>query len=174
MMWNDWMAWMSSPERTLQRHPLLARMGPFLRHPDLWQLTRASVARGVAIGVFFGFLIPLGQIPAAAVLSIPLRANVGAAVAGTLVTNPVTFPPIYLVAYRLGSFALDRPIEHADERAIAATRTATSSGLWGSVGKPLALGLCLLACTAAPASYLLVMALWTLAGRLRRKLPEGR
>jgi hypothetical protein len=69
MMWNDWMAWMSSPERTLQRHPLLARMAPLLRHPRLWHLTRASVARGVAIGVFFGFLIPLGQIPAAAVQS---------------------------------------------------------------------------------------------------------
>ncbi len=177
MMWNDWMGWMSNPERTLQRHPLLARMAPLLRDPRLWHPTRASVARGVAIGVFFGFLIPLGQIPAAAVLSIPLRANVAAAAAGTLVTNPVTFPAVGLLAYRMGSFVLDRPIERTDERAIErATRSseiATSGGLWSSIGKPLALGLLLLACAGAPASYLLVLALWTLAERLWWKLPRS-
>ena len=51
----------------------------------------------------FGFLIPVAQIPVAAVVAVWLRGNVVAAVGSTLITNPFTFAPIYLLAYRLGS-----------------------------------------------------------------------
>jgi hypothetical protein len=81
------------------------------------------------------------------------------------------------MAYRIGSFVLDRPTERADERAIEhaslSSQAATSSDRWSSMGKPLALGLCLLACTSAPASYLLVLALWTLGERLSWRLPRS-
>jgi uncharacterized protein (DUF2062 family) len=50
------------------------------------------------------FLVPIGQFICAALLAIPTRANVPVAAAATLVTNPITFPPIYYAAYRLGFF----------------------------------------------------------------------
>ena len=78
------------------------------RHPSLWHLNRRSVPRAVAIGLFVGFLIPLGQFVAAALLALPLRANVPLSAAATLVTNPLTFPPIYFAAYKLGAL-ISRP-----------------------------------------------------------------
>lgn len=72
-------------------------------HSSLWRFTRRSVPRGVALGMVTGILIPMGQIPASAVLALPFRANIPAAAATTFFTNPVTTPPLWLFAYWLGS-----------------------------------------------------------------------
>jgi uncharacterized protein len=71
-------------------------------HSALWRFTRRSVPRGVALGVVTGILVPMGQIPASAVLALPLRANIPAAAATTFLTNPFTTPPLWLFAYWLG------------------------------------------------------------------------
>ena len=42
----------------------------------------------------------------AALLAIPLRANVAVAAAFTLLVNPLTIPPMYYAAYRIGSWEL--------------------------------------------------------------------
>ena len=61
-----------------------------LRHAD-----RSSVARAVGIGLFFGLLLlPVAQF-LFAVVAVVLRANVAVAAGFTLVTNPLTFAPIY-------------------------------------------------------------------------------
>jgi uncharacterized protein (DUF2062 family) len=75
-------------------------------HSSLWRLTRRSVPRGVALGMVTGILVPMGQIPASAVLALPLRANIPAAAATTFFTNPVTTPPLWVTAYYLGSWML--------------------------------------------------------------------
>ena len=74
--------------------------------PELWRFTRRSVPRGVALGLFAGFIVPLGQIFLAAFLALPTRANVPVAALVTFVTNPFTFPFWALAANRLGSFIL--------------------------------------------------------------------
>lgn len=82
---------------------------PFARrmmHSSLWRFTRRSVPRGVALGVVTGILIPMGQIPASALLALPLRANIPAAAATTFVTNPFTTPPLWVAAYWLGSWMI--------------------------------------------------------------------
>ena len=71
-------------------------------HSSLWRFTRRSVPRGVALGV----LVPMGQIPASAVLALPLRANIPAAAATTFITNPFTTPPLWVAAYWLGSWMI--------------------------------------------------------------------
>ena len=48
---------------TVRNNKWVGWIGPALYHPRLWQLNRKGVAMGVAIGVFFGFLVPLLQIP---------------------------------------------------------------------------------------------------------------
>jgi uncharacterized protein (DUF2062 family) len=75
-------------------------------HSSLWRFTRRSVPRGVALGMFTGILVPMGQIPASAVLALPLRANIPAAAATTFLTNPFTTPPLWVGAYYLGSWML--------------------------------------------------------------------
>lgn len=89
-------------------------LGPALHHPRLWHLSRRGLAMGVALGLFFGLLIPIAQIPASTAAAVVLRANVPAAAAATLVTNPLTFGPIYYGAWRLGSALLGKTVKEGD------------------------------------------------------------
>ena len=41
-------------------------LGPHLLHPRLWHFSRRGVSVGIGLGVFFGLLIPIAQIPFAA------------------------------------------------------------------------------------------------------------
>lgn len=77
----------------------------FLRS-ELWRFTRRSVPRGVALGLFAGFIVPLGQIFLALFLALPTRANVPIATLVTFVTNPFTLPFWLVVANRVGRFVL--------------------------------------------------------------------
>ncbi|MEQ8411416.1 MAG: DUF2062 domain-containing protein [Erythrobacter sp.] len=74
--------------------------------PELWRFTRRSVPRGVALGLFSAFIIPLGQIFLAAFLALPARANVPLAALVTFITNPLTYAFWILVANRIGNFML--------------------------------------------------------------------
>lgn len=81
----------------------LAWLKPWLGHPRLWHMHRGSVSLGVAIGAVTGLIPGPVQILLAILISIPLRANVLAAAAGTFVTNPFTFIPLYMLAFSMGT-----------------------------------------------------------------------
>lgn len=75
------------------RESILAsrRIRPFAHlfgHPSLWHLNRLSVPRGLATRLFVGFLLPLGQFIVAALLAVPLSANVPLAAASILTKSP--------------------------------------------------------------------------------------
>jgi uncharacterized protein (DUF2062 family) len=156
-------------------------MGPILNNPRLWHFSRKGIALGMALGVFFGLLIPIAQIPASATLAVLLRANVPMAVASTLVTNPVTFGPVYYGAYHLGEWVLGqdsndmpealKPLETSPEVIDRTWRESISH--WfeqiTTVGKPLAVGLVILACFFGVAVYVVVSLLWVLKTRWSRR-----
>ncbi len=73
---------------------------------ELWRFTRRSVPRGVALGMLVGIIVPFAQILFAALLSLPVRANVPVAGLTTFITNPFTTPFIWVVAYKVGSWLL--------------------------------------------------------------------
>ena len=98
-------AWLPTPQ-AIKDNRWLRWMGPALQHPRLWHFSRKGIAMGLALGIFFGLLIPVAQMPLAAGAAIVLRANLPMAVASTLVTNPVTFGPVYYGAYHLGKAIL--------------------------------------------------------------------
>ncbi|TSE21407.1 hypothetical protein Talka_00075 [Tepidimonas alkaliphilus] len=156
-------------------------LGPRLHHPRLWHFSRRGLALGLALGVFFGLLIPVAQIPFAATLAVLLRAHLPAAVASTLVTNPVTFGPVYYGAYKLGQAILGRPSEQADESPPSFPDDAAhAQGSWWDalvalwdwvtdVGKPLVLGLAIVATVSAILIYVLVHGIWVLKVRWARQ-----
>jgi Uncharacterized protein conserved in bacteria len=88
---------------TVDQYRLLRPFATHLRQPSLWRLNRRSVPRGVAVGLFVAVLIPFMHTFVAAILAIPARANVAVAALLTLVVNPITIPPMYIAAYRIGS-----------------------------------------------------------------------
>lgn len=146
-------------------------LGPRIFHPRLWHVSRRGVALGVAIGVFFGFLIPIAQIPVSAAVAVALRANLPTAVASTLVTNPVTFPPVYYAAWKVGGAILGE-----SPPAAATTDAAADAGGWhaawhfvSGVGRALVLGLALFAVAFGIGLYLLISLGWTLRVRWRRR-----
>lgn len=133
---------------------------PYLQHPHLWHWSRRGVSLGVALGVFFGLLVPIAQIPLSAAAAIVMRANVPAAAASTLVTNPVTFAPVYYAAYRLGAFLTG---ETTAREAPPPVTQLPEQNLWGrlqAVGKPLLLGLVILSSAMGLLSYALISLVW--------------
>jgi uncharacterized protein len=83
----------------------LRPFGTRIRQSDLWRFTRRSVPRGVFAGLFIGIflMIPGLQIVGAAMLSIPLRANIPIAAAMTFLSNPATTPFFLIAAIALGN-----------------------------------------------------------------------
>ncbi|MFM6986388.1 MAG: DUF2062 domain-containing protein [Hydrogenophaga sp.] len=167
--------WLPSPER-IQHNRWLRWMGPALHHPRLWHFSRKGIALGLALGIFFGLLIPVAQIPFSAAAAVVLRANLPMAVASTLVTNPVTFGPVYFAAYKTGQrvlqpFGLAAP---PDDGAAAATpdgQTPVAQRNWAGrladtwdwltdAGKPLVVGLALFACVGGVLAYALTSLIW--------------
>ncbi|KEO92622.1 hypothetical protein EH32_15305 [Erythrobacter litoralis] len=90
----------------MARNRFLAPIAHRFLSPELWRFTRRSVPRGVALGLFSAFIIPLGQIFLAAFLALPSRANVPLAAAVTFITNPFTYAFWILIANRIGNFML--------------------------------------------------------------------
>jgi hypothetical protein len=170
-----------TPE-TLRNNRWLRWMGPVLHHPRLWHFSRKGIALGLALGIFFGLLIPVAQIPFSATVAVLLRANLPMAVASTLVTNPVTFGPVYYGAYRLGKWVLGEEdvsekkavkiLEKAE--ALPAEKESWTERMraWvtylGTVGKPLVVGLAIVATASGLFIYFLTSALWVLKTRWTR------
>ena len=145
-------------------------LGPTLHHPRLWHMSRRGIALGVALGVFFGFLVPVAQIPLSAAAAVVMRANVPCAIASTLVTNPFTFGPVYFAAWKVGGRVLgeNRPPPPLIE---AEAQAEPAQPWWRSlagVGKPLIVGLSMFAVAAGVGVYLLVTWAWWARTRWQR------
>jgi uncharacterized protein len=174
-MKNKLKAWLPAPD-AIRGNRWLRWMGPVLQHPNLWRFSRKGVAMGFALGIFFGLLIPVAQIPLSAGVAVLLRANLPMAVASTLVTNPVTFGPVYYGAYRLGRRVLGEsrapePVARAElDQASAETpvhqsfgeRAKHSFNYLRTVGKPLVVGLLIVATVSGFVAYFLISILWAL------------
>ena len=77
---------------------------------ELWHISRTSIARATAIGLFCA-MVPLpGQMIVAVFVAIRVGANVPLAFSLIFITNPLTMPVIYLAAYLLGSALLNAPV----------------------------------------------------------------
>lgn len=158
---------------TLHQHRVLRPLAPRLGDPALWRMTRRSVPRGVALGLFVGVIIPFLHTFIAALVAIPIRANVAVAAAFTLVVNPLTIPPMYYAAYRIGSWEL-----HHDAPLVSpATAERFSSELsrllfWvHQASGPIALGILTIAVGASILGYFGSRFVWTswLKSRLRQR-----
>jgi len=151
---------------TIKQSRLLRWLGPRIHDPLLWHINRRAVARGVAVGAFFGLMIPVAQIPAAAIASLLLRGNLWIAAVSTLVSNPFTYGPLYYVAYRLGAHIIGAPVPAAVEAQTAEAPFAVLDSLsqaWTwitGIGQPLLLGMAIMAVSGALIGYLGAQAFW--------------
>jgi len=135
-----------------------------LLHPRLWHLNRHSAAGAVAAGMFCGLIPGPLQMIGAAVCALVFRVNLPLAMLVTLYTNPFTIVPLYVLAYQIGRLATGdsggfvEPPDFDMTHFIAWTQ-AMQTWMIG-VGKPLGIGLVLLAIMLAVAGYFLTKAAW--------------
>lgn len=153
---------------SIKQNRYIAWFGPWLQQHNLWHLNRRSAAGGVAAGLFAG-LIP-GSNPvqffAAAVLAIVFRVNLPIAAFVTLYSNPFTIVPLYFLAYKLGQLVMLGNDNELPPLAFSLEGKGFREWLpaaleWlSSVGKPLAIGLPLLALLLAVIGYFVVDRAW--------------
>jgi hypothetical protein len=71
-------------------------------------VNRRMITRGVAIGLFWGF-IPMPMQMLAVMATTPFfRFNVPIAISMVWLSNPITMPPLYYIEYLTGNFLLGR------------------------------------------------------------------
>ncbi|MGB3753009.1 MAG: DUF2062 domain-containing protein [Parerythrobacter sp.] len=154
----------------LARNRFLAPIAHRFLTPELWRFTRRSVPRGVALGLFSAFIVPLGQIFLAAFLALPARANVPLAVLVTFITNPFSYPFWLIVANRVGSFVLK-----VDSFAGNMANEELRSGRWAwvieafEVAGVTTFGLVVLAIVSAAVGYVVSGFVWRQMVSRRRK-----
>jgi uncharacterized protein len=153
---------------SIRQNRYIAWCGPWLQHHNLWHVRRRSVAGGVAAGLFAG-LVPGSnpvQFAFAALLAVTFHVNLPIAIFVTLYSNPFTIVPLYFIAFKLGQLVM---LETGNELPPLAfglegkgfTEWLPAALHWlSSVGKPLAIGLPLLAVILAVVGYFFVDYVW--------------
>ena len=100
----------------------------------------------------------------AALLCVVLRRNLPLALGTTLYTNPFTIVPLYLLAFKIGTLVTGSTARFTLPPEPELARLDESLMAWGQwmfgLGKPLALGLVLLASILASLGYLIMSLLW--------------
>ena len=147
-------------------HPFIRRWLPALRDPDLWHINRRSAARAVAIGLFCGLIPGPFQVIGSIGLCLWVRANFPLAIITTFYTNPFTIVPLYVVAYEMGKiFFPESPAMPHVALPDVANWSAWLPALFDwmkQLGKPLAVGLPLLALTLSLLGWTIVRVGWRL------------
>jgi hypothetical protein len=149
--------WLPDKSR-VHDHPHLRQLGQRLHDPDLWHLNRRSASGAAAVGLFIAWVpVPLQMLLSAAA-AVVLRVNLPVAVAAVWVTNPITMPPLFWLAYRVGAWLLGTPVPHL-------TGIPTLGWLaeaFGQVWQPFLLGCLIFGVASAAAGYGLVHLFWRL------------
>ena len=149
---------------SIRSNPHIGRFAALLDHPNLWHLNRRSVAGGVAIGLFAGLIPGPIQMLCAGLLAIPFRVNLPVAMAATLYTNPLTIGPLYFIAYEIGRLitGVGNNLPAVPEWDLSNPWQSTESLAYWLLaqGKPLAIGLVVLAAALAVLGWLVVWFGW--------------
>lgn len=165
-MRQRWRQSLPTPDQ-LARHRWLRPIAHRLTEHGLWHARTESVARGVAIGLFWAFVLPFAQILFAAAHCVWWRANIPVAMAITFVTNPFTIGGWLYLAYHVGSIF------------VAPDATLPMPDGWlgklQTLGWPTVVGMGLFALIGSVGGYILVRAgsrlwlHWRLARRAARR-----
>ncbi len=82
-----------------------------LYNPNLWVLNRRSASGAFAVGLFMCFVPLPSQMIMAAGVAIALGVNLPLAVALVWISNPITMPVMFYLAYKVGAFIMQTPYQ---------------------------------------------------------------
>jgi len=146
----------SPSPRTIRNNKSLSFLGKSIQQPYLWHMNRNSVARAFSIGLFCTWLpIPL-QTLFAALLAIYYRAHLPLSVALVFITNPITIPPMFYFAYKLGSVVLGVELQTVPMDLGWEWFSTTLGQIW----QPLLFGCLMLGIISSALGYFTIHSIW--------------
>jgi len=140
----------------IRDHRHLKHLGGLLHDRNLWHLNRHSVAGACFVGLFVGCIPIPFQMILAALFAIAFQVNLPVSVGLVWVTNPLTMPPIFYFAYRLGSWILGQPPGQFDIELSIDWLMTGLAGIW----QPLLLGSTVLGICSGLLGYIGMQLLW--------------
>ena len=149
-----WLKGIMPKPREILDSKYLQVFGTLLHDPNLWHLNRRSASGAFAVGLFIMYLPPLGQMFMAAAAAITLRVNLPIAVSLVWVSNPITIPPMFYLAYVIGAALLGRQIRTFEPAFWLDWHN------WLGVVEPVLLGSLICATFCSVAGYLTIQILW--------------
>lgn len=162
---GKWIRSQAPSRESFERSRFLRPFAQRVFHPALWRFTRRSVPRGVALGLLVGIflLIPGIQIAGAALLALPVRANIPVAAAMTFLSNPATTPFILAASIYVGNSALNLGADVTQFEALIDRNAPLSAWMdWmvSSAAPAMLTGLFLIALLSAVIGYVLAAIGW--------------
>jgi uncharacterized protein (DUF2062 family) len=150
--------WMPDHEK-IRRNPQLNKLfGTLLHDPNLLHLNRRSVTGAFFLGLFMAFVpIPFQMLPAAAG-AIWWRVNLPISVGLVWITNPITIPPLFYFAYKVGAWTLRLPVRANDFNISWDWLTSELAAIW----EPFLLGCLICALVSATLGAITIRLLWRL------------
>lgn len=150
----------------MREHKYLRPFGARLRDPNIWHVNRASVAGGLAAGLFVAMLPLPAHMLIAAAAAILLRVNLPLAVASVWVSNPLTMAPQFFFQYKLGAWILHesvrRDVSFVDTQVRFEPTITWLATEFNKIWAPLVLGSLIVAVIAAALAYFGMHGLWRL------------
>jgi len=101
--------YMPDHEKIRNNKQLNKVFGTLLHDPNLLHLNRRSVSSAFFVGLFMAFVPLPTQMVMAAAIAIIVRCNLPIAIGLVWITNPITMPPIFYFAYKVGATILNTP-----------------------------------------------------------------
>ena len=98
-------------QQKIRDHKHLQFLGTLLHDPNILHLNRRSVSGAFSVGLLMAFVPVPFQMVLAAIGAILIRVNLPISVALVWVTNPLTMPPIFYFAYKVGTWILQTPAQ---------------------------------------------------------------
>ncbi len=144
-----------SPTR-LKEIKALRLLGDWLLDPNLWHINRFSASMAFFVGLFVAFLPLPGQTLIAAFMAIKLRCNLPLSVALVWITNPVTIPAIFYLAYKVGATILGAPVTPPAFEPTTAWLADSIANIW----QPLLLGSVICGLLFGSLGYFVINMLW--------------
>ena len=163
----------------VKQSKVLRWFGDHIHDPNLWHLTRRSVPGAFAIGLFCAFIPSAGQMVIASALAIYFRKNLPLSFALVWISNPITIPPFFYMAYLVGTLILGiEPLGFDYFESLMSQIFSWNLNwkeLWDTISsnwQPLLLGCAICGTISALVGYFGISLLWRLS--VARKLKHRR
>ena len=142
----------------IRDHKHLRLLGPLLHDPNLLHLNRRSVSGAFAVGIFLAWIPVPFQMLLSAVTAIIVRVNLPISVVLVWITNPITMPPMFYFAYKVGTWILGQTPQETEFKLTMEWFAQSIDEIW----QPLLLGSFIVGIVCSVLSFVVIRWLWRL------------